>query len=242
MSSNIITNINDDVTQRQAAIVAGISLLIMAISAAFSFGYVYNLLIIPEDAAVTMQNIMNSGILFRSGVLGWLIILICDVLVAWALYIFLINVNRGLSLLTAWLRLIYTAILGVAVCNFIIVLLLTSQTGFTTVFQTEELQAYVLLFLNAFESIWAFGLIVFGLHLLLLGYLVYYSGYIPKILGVLLVIAALSYLIIDVSKLILPQYQDFIPTVEALLSIPMAIGELAFGFWLLIKGGKGPAG
>lgn len=240
MNSTVSTNLKVEVTQRQVAIVAGTSLLIMAVSAAFSFGFVYNNLIITGDAAVTTQNIMNSGMLFRSSLLGWLIILVCDVLVAWALYLFLIKVNRRLSLLTAWFRLIYSAILGFAIGNLVIVVLLTSETDFSTSFQTEEIQTYVMLFLNVFENIWALGLIVFGLHLLLLGYLVYYSGYIPKILGVLLVIAAISYLFIDISKLILPQYEDFIRTMEIPLSLPMAIGELAFSFWLLIKGGKVP--
>ena len=119
-----MTNRNTDLSQRKAAIVAGGSILIVAIVAGFATFFVLDTLFVPGDAAATTNNIKASEMLFRTGLLGWLIILICDVLAAWGLYVFFKQVNKSVSLLTAWLRLVYTAILGVALLNFVIVLLL----------------------------------------------------------------------------------------------------------------------
>ena len=167
----------------------------MAIVAGFATLFVLDGLFVPGDAAATTSNIKASEMLFRAGFLGWLIILICDVLAAWGLYVFFKRVNKSLSLLTAWFRLVYTAILGVALLNFVIVLLLLSGADYLTAFETDQLHAQVLLSLNAFYGLWDIGLVVFGFHLLGLSYLVFKSGYIPKILGILLIFAFVGYLI-----------------------------------------------
>ncbi|WP_214659002.1 DUF4386 domain-containing protein [Candidatus Formimonas warabiya] len=99
-----------------------------------------------------------------------------------------------------------------------------------------------MLFVNAFNIEWAIGLVVFALHLFLLGYLVFKSGYIPKIIGVLLIIAALCYLATNSANLLLPSYENYKATIDTALSVPMAIGELSLALWLLFKGGKRPAG
>lgn len=229
-----------DVSLRQAAIVAGSALLIMVIAAGFAVGFVLESLTVSGDAAATANNIKASEMLFRTGIFSFLIILICDVLATWGFYVFLKPANESLSLLTAWLRLIYTAILGTALLNLVIVLLLLSKADYLAVFETDQVNALVLLFLNAFNSIWSIGLVIFGCHLLLLGYLVFKSGYIPKILGILLVLAALGYLITDLGNLLLPNHENYIATIEQVFIAPMIVGELGFGLWLLIKGGKPP--
>jgi len=96
--------------------------------------------------------------------------------------------------------------------------------------------------LNAFFDGWAIGLIVFGFHLLVLGYLVFKSGCIPKIIGILIAIGAVCYLIQNFAVFVLPNYENSKATFEMVFGIPMAIGELSLAFWLLFKGGKRPAG
>lgn len=231
-----------DLSQRKAAVVAGGALLLMAIAAMFAYGFVLGNLIVPEDASATANKIIASVMLFRIGICSFLVVLVCDVVVAWALYVFLKQVNKSLSLLTAWLRLVYATILGIALLNLVIVLLLLSGADYLTVFKTDQLHAQVLLFLKAFNIEWAIGLVVFGFHLFLLGCLVFKSGYIPRILGVLLIIASLCYLITNFANLLLPSYENYKATIEPVLSVPMAIGELSLAFWLLFKGGKRPAG
>ncbi|MBP2657908.1 MAG: hypothetical protein H6Q69_940 [Firmicutes bacterium] len=227
-----------DLSQRKAAIVAGAAFLLMAIAAMFAYGFVLGNLIVPEDASATANKIIASMMLFRFSICSFLIVLICDVVVAWALYVFLKQVSKSLSLLTAWLRLVYATILGISLLNLVIVKLLLSGADYLTVFNTDQLYAQVLLFLNAFNIEWAIGLVVFGFHLFLLGCLVFKSGYIPRILGVLLIIGSLGYLITSFANLLLPNYENYKATIELVLSVPMAIGELSFAFWLLFKGGK----
>lgn len=92
-------------------------------------------------------------------------------------------------------------------------------------------------FLEAFEMIWFIGLVVFGGHLLLIGYLTFQSGKVPKVISILLSIAAFSYMIIHICYTFFPQWNAFTSTLEAVLTIPMILGELGFGIWLLFKGG-----
>ncbi len=230
-------NVND-VSQRTAAIAAGISIVLMAVVAGFSFGFVLDSLVVSGDAAATAANILASETLFRVGVFGWIVILILDVIVAWALYVVLKRANKSLSLLTAWFRLVYAALLGVSLLSFVIVLLLISGADYLKVFEADQLQALVLLFINAFDGMWRIGLVVFGCHLLLLGYLVYQSGYIPKVIGFLLIIASLGYLIDNLGTLLLPDYTDYTEMISLVFMLPMIVGEVGLGLWLLIKGGK----
>ncbi len=228
-----MTNRIADISLRKAALVAGWGLLIMTIFAVFAIYFVFQNLIVPGDATTTANNIMASEMLFRIGICSILIVLICDVVVAWALYVFLKQVNKNLSLLAAWLRLVYAAMLGIGLLNLVIVLILLSGANYLAVFETDQLHAQVLLFLNAFNDVWALGLIVFGFHLVTLGYLVFKSNYIPKVLGVLLILAGFSYLIDYFGKFLVPNF-------DVPISMVLGWGELIFMFWLLFKGGKIP--
>jgi len=224
------------VSQRQAAIIGGIALLIMTISAIFASGFVHGNLIIPGDSEATTNNIIKFQFLFRTGVISWLIILVSDIVVAWAFYIYFKRVNKSLSLLSAWFRLSYTGILAIAISCLIVVLLLI-DTNYISIMQGDQQYNNVMLFINAFNEIWNFGLIVFGVHLLLVGFLAIKSKYTPKIIGIILLIASASYFIVHSSYLLFPQYHQIIAVIENILSIS-AMGEVVFGIWLLIKGGK----
>jgi hypothetical protein len=223
-----------DISLRQAAIVAGVGLLIMAILAPFAEFSIRQSLIVPGDAATTAKNIMADEVLFRIAICIYLIVAILDVVVAWALYVFLKPVNKSLSLLTAWFRVVYAAILAIVLLNLVIALHLLSGADYLTVFETDQLYAQTMLFLDAFDYGWNIGLVLFGLHLLILGYLVFkWSGYIPKILGVLLIIAAFGYLTDSFGKLLSPNY-------DANIAMFTFIGEVLLIFWLLIKGARIP--
>lgn len=226
-----MTNRISDISSRKAALIAGFGLLIMTVFYLSADFFVMQNLIVKGDATTTAKNIIENGMLFRWGICSLLIVLICDVIVAWAFYIFLKPVNKNLSLLSAWLRLIYAAILGIALANFVNVLTLLSDTNYMAVYEADQLHALMMLFLNAFNDVWALGLIVFGFHLFILGYLVFKSDYIPKILGVLLLVAGLGYLIDYFCKLLFPD-------IDLAISMIVGWGELIFMFWLLWKGGK----
>lgn len=171
--------------------------------------------------------------LFKAEIFGWVIILISDILVAWAFYIFMKPIHKNLSLLGAWFRFTYTAILGIAILNLLFVLHLSNSLSIS-----DQLQAQVMLYLAAFDSIWSIGLVVFGGHLLIVGYVALKSNSIPKIISILLLIAGIGYIIIHLSKTFLPQYDGVISTLNLIFTVPMIAGELGFGLWLLYRGGK----
>jgi Domain of unknown function (DUF4386) len=213
----------------RAALIAGIGLLVMAIAAPFAELYVYPKLIVPGNAAETVQNIMANRVLFTAGMFGYLIAFLCDVLVAWALYLLLKPVNENLSLLTAWFRLVYTVIALIALLNLVTVLRLVNPSNPSAIAQPDLLQAQVMFSIQAFKSHWYFGLLFFGIHLGLLGYLVFVSKYIPRILGVLLVIAGVGYMLTTLKPYVFPGLNlDFAEYTF--------YGELIFMVWLLVRG------
>jgi hypothetical protein len=227
-----------DGSQRKAAIVAGLGLLLMTVLAIFANFFVVEGLVVPGDATATASNIADNELLFRAGICCFIIVAALDVVVAWALYAFVKQVNKGLSLLMAWFRLVYAALLGVAVANLLGALLLLGGASYLAAFETGQLHAQVALFVSAFGHTWDIGYVFFGIHLFLLGYLVFrldYSGYIPKILGVLIVIAALGYLVDSFGKFLLPSY-------DANIGMFTFFGELLLMLWLLWAGARGLSG
>ncbi|MBE1443863.1 hypothetical protein GGC63_003317 [Paenibacillus sp. OAS669] len=230
--------LNQSMQQRTAALAAGISLIVMALAAFFSYGYAHGTLINFEDADATLNRLMSSSMLFKAEILGWLIILICDIIVAWAFYVFLKPYHHHLSLLGAWFRLIYTSILGAAILNLFIVMILTGQANVQILLETPQQQAQVMVALAAFESTWSFGLIVFGGHLLITGLVAYKADPIPRWISILLLIAALGYLFTHLFSIVYAQENKAIEILTMILTVPMTIGELGFGLWLLFRGGK----
>jgi len=151
--------------------------------------------------------------------------------VAWALYVLLKPVNKNLSLLTAWFRWVYTGMALVALLNLVTVLRLLNTSNTLSLLQPDQLGAQVMLSLSAFRTQWHFGLLFFGIHLVLLGYLIFWSKYIPRILGVLLIIAGLGYLLTSLNPFLFPDINlDFAEYTF--------YGELIFMLWLLIRGSR----
>ncbi len=220
-----------DISQRKAAIFAGLGLLIMTILAIFANFFVFQKLIIPGNAAATAGNITANGMLFRIGIFSFLIVIVMDVVAAWALYVFLKPVNRSLSLLASWFRLVYSAIFAVALINYYNIFQILSNAEYLKAFTNDQIHAKVLLSINAFNDGWNIGFVFFGIHLALIGYLVFISGYMPRILGVLLAAAGLGYLVDSLGKILFSNYNFTI----AMFTF---IGELLLMFWLLIKGSR----
>lgn len=232
MKSALIASKPTDISLRLSAIVAGLGLLIMAILAPIANFGVLQKLIVSGDATNTANKIIASAGLFRIGIFVFLIVAILDLVVAWALYVLLKPINESLSLLAAWFRIVYAAIFVSALNNLLIVLQLLNGSDYLKAFETNQLHAQVMLSLNAFTDGWNIGLAIFGLHLLVLGYLVFKSGYLPKFLGILVVIAGLGYLIDNLGKLLSPNY-------NVTIAMFTFIGEVLLIFWLLWRGIKG---
>ncbi|SFG31852.1 protein of unknown function [Halobacillus alkaliphilus] len=222
--------------QQKAALFSGIALLIMTFAAFFAQGYVHSSLVMDGDAAATLKNIQASQSLFRLEILGWLIIVIMDLIVAWGFYVFLKPFHPGYALLAGWLRLLYTAILAVAVSHLVLAsrMVQAPVSGMSTDRVAEQAMGSI----TAFEAIWSLGLIVFGLHLIAVGLVAMGTRKIPKVISMLVVLAGFSYSIIHFMYGFIPQMESFTGKLELILMAPMFIGELGFGIWLLLKGRK----
>jgi hypothetical protein len=209
------------ISLRTAAIIAGVGLLLMAILSPIAYLNTFQSLVNFDDASLTAQNVLNSMGAFRTCILLLFTVAILDIVVAWGLYILLIPVNKNLSALAAWLRVIYAGIFIFAISKLYVALQVITPDGTQT-----------MSFLKAFQSIWDMGLILFGFHLLMLGYLVFKSGYVPKWLGAFLVLAAVGYIVDSVGKTLSADYNLNIAQFTF-------VGEVLLIFWLLWKGIKG---
>ena len=189
-------------------------------------------LIVAGDAAATANNIMASPGLFRMGIGAELVLLLCEIVLSVLLYVLLKPVSRTLSLVAAASRLTMTIIHGVNLLTHFIVLLILSGAGYMAVFQLNQLQALALVFLNAYDYGFSIGIVFLFLHASILGYLIFKSSYFPRIIGILFMIASLGYLIDSFSHVLIPNYK----TGPVYLALPIAIAEIAFPLWLLIKG------
>ncbi|RDY69067.1 DUF4386 domain-containing protein [Halobacillus trueperi] len=216
--------------QRKPAIIAGMSLLLMTLAAFFSYGYAHSSLVVYEDAAKTHDLLQSSLSLFHLEIVGWVVIIITDLIVSWAFYKVLKPIHSSYALLAGVLRLFYTIILTTAVFRlWMVSQVIQSDSG-----AAPQVMANIL----SFEKIWSMGLIVFGVHLIMVGFLALKADFIPKWISILLMIAGVSYLLIHSMYNGLPQYETLTTTIETVLSLPMMIGELGFGIWLLVKGIK----
>jgi len=228
----------DNLSQRKLARVAGLLYLIIIIAGIFAEFFVRQSLIVPGDALATANNIMASEGLFRLGIAADLIMIIADVALALVLYVLFRPVSNALSLLAAFFRLAQAVVLGLNLLNLFFVLQLLSGADYLAVLGADQLPAFSMLFLDAHSIGYSLGLVFFGINLLILGYLVFKSGYFPKILGILLLAASLGYLLDSFAKVLLPNYASYAPIFDLAVFTPAFIAELSFTLWLLIKGVK----
>jgi len=215
------------VTLRRAALVAASSLLVMSVLSPVAFFAIYPRLIQPADIAQSIRNLSSHPNLFLALVLCYQLTFIADIVAAWALYIFLKPANSALSLLAAWFRLAYSVMALSALLKLVSAFRLAKEGGWGTG-AGSPLIAQVQLLVAEFHYGWGFSLVVFGVHLLLLGYVVYRSGYVPKLLGILLVINGAGYLV--------DSLQPFTFSVRYLFVA--FFGELIFMVWLFTQGRK----
>src|ERR671928_1985299 len=213
--------------------VAGVIWLIVAIMAPFAEFFVRQGLIVPGNVAATADNIVASQSLFRAGFASDLIVFVIEVALAAVLYVLFRPVSRTLALVMSFARLAMVTVLGLNLLNMLTALQLLTSAEYAAAFEKGQLQAMAFVFLNAQSSGYALGMVFFGLHLGALGYLVYQSGFLPRILGILMVISALGYLADSFTGFLVPQYAD---TLAVLVVATALIGELPLTLWLLIKG------
>ena len=213
----------------QAAVIAGVSMLVVAIVAPFAQFYVFEDLLGSDDASGTVQSLIQRRGFFAVGIFAYFINYVADVVVAWALYILLLPVNRYLSLISVFFCLIYVALAISAVLNYVNVYHLLAASEASLVLGEEGVVSQVYLLLSSYKVNWEFSLLIFGLVLILRGYLVVTASYIPTIFGVLLIIGGFGYIVYVVGFYVYPN-------IDLSILFVTFLSEPVFMFWLLIKG------
>jgi hypothetical protein len=188
-------------------------------------------IIVPGDAATTVNNIMASESLFRLSIVSDLIRQMLLLLLPLILYKLFKPVNKTIASLMVIFSLVSVPISMLNELNHFAALLLSSVADYLRAFETDQLHALVMFFLDLRKYGTSIPQ-VFSLWVVLLGYLVFKSGFLPRILGILLIIGGLCYTVQAVLFFLFPNFDAMI------LGLFAFIGELLFYLWLLIKGVK----
>lgn len=222
-------------SQRKAARVAGILYFLMAVTAPFALIYIPGKLIVPGDATATADRVRASETLLRTGIGVELFHQAVAIFLVLALYRLFKAVNEKQAVLVVILGAVVSVpIVFLNVLNEIAALILVSGAGFLTVFDNPERDALAYLFMRLHEQGLVIVSIFWGLWLFPLGMLVFRSGFFPRVLGVLLMVAGFAYLASAGTTLVLPKYTEIVGKVVMVLFF----GELPFILWLLIYGLK----
>jgi Domain of unknown function (DUF4386) len=224
--------------------IGGILYVFIVVVGIFGQLFVRGGLIVAGDAAATATNIMGSETLFRVGLAGDLLGYVAGIAVALILYVLLAPVSRNLALLATFLTVTATAIFGLnGLFHLAAVLVLggagpsdsapRSSPDYLQAFDPQQLQALAYLSLRLHGYGFVIGLVFFGFFLVLLGYLISRSGYLPRSIGILLVVGGLGYLTNSFAQVLAPALAgSLLPWVL----LPPFVAELGLALWLTVKG------
>ncbi|MCZ4409471.1 DUF4386 domain-containing protein [Cryomorphaceae bacterium 1068] len=194
--------------------IAGISYLIIFFAAIFA-----NFFALESIIQAPIETVENNDLIVRIGIIAFLITVVFDVVVAWALKE--LYKSHSLTVLSTYLRMMHAAIMGVAIFALPLALKETTRQG-------------ILSQVDTFNYIWLIGLFFFGIHLTLLSKI----APVPKVIKVFLAIAGVIYVADTAAHFLLSNYSDFATVFLLLVAIPSIFGEMSFALWLLIRGGK----
>lgn len=213
----------------------GLLYLLVIIFAGFSQGYVREMLVLPDDAISTANNILKHQGLFRLGLSLDLVAFILDAIISVLLYQMMKPFGKTLAMASSALRLIaHPAIGSLNLLNHFMALHVLSGTTISLI-DTEQLQEVSLLFMDAHRNGYLIAGGFFGVHCILLGSSIYRSSTIPKVFGVLVFVSGLGYLIETYGNFMIPAHEGY---TALIVGVSAVLGEVSLAFYLLFKGSK----
>lgn len=219
---------------KKTARVAGLLYLLMAITGFFSIMYIPSTFVVHGDATATADRIIASEWLFRVGIVSELTSATVFVFLVLVLYRLLKVVNKTHASLMVTLVVIAVPIAFLNELNELAALVLVRGGDFLSVFGKQQRDALAMVFLTLHNYGFVIGTVFWGLWLFPFGVLVFRSGFLPRFLGVWLILACFGYLASSFTSLLLPRYGQMLSEI----ALAPEAGELAIMFWLLIKGAK----
>jgi len=222
-------------SRKRTARFAGFLYLVMGLAGAFSIAYIPRVFVVRNDAAATVANILGSPLLYRFGIVSDLVNQTVFVLLVIVLYELFKNVNRRHARFMVALVVVQVSMSAAIIIAQIAPLVLLSGAEYLSVFDKAQLDSMVLGVLSLRgRAIIALG-IYMGLWLVPLGALVYRSVFIPRALGVLLLVAGGAYIVSTITYFLAPDYFRY---TSMFMMAAAAAGELGIISWLLIKGAR----
>ncbi len=216
---------------KQTVRMTGLLYLVFMLTLIFS-SFVRSRIIVFRNVVTTANNIMASEWLFCISFMSEILSVVFFLLAAWGLYVILKSVDKNFALLFLLLNLGGVIIECINMLNLFVALLLLSGTDYLKIFQESQLQSLAMLFLNLYQNGFMIAQVFYGAWLLPLGYLVFKSGFLPRILGILLMVDCIGILVWFFQFFLLPNY----PAISYPSYVIGFIAELSLGLWLLIKG------
>jgi hypothetical protein len=213
--------------------IGGVLYLIIIGLGLYGEAFIRDRLIVSGNPTATAATMASMEWLWRFGIATELFLLLCAVTTTWIFYILLRPVNGDLALLAVFFNLVSMALEAVIQLNSIAVTFPLDNVSYLKAFSPEQRSVLAYLTARVYSYGFGFSLIFFAVYCLVVGYLIFRSGYLPKALGVLLQIAGLCYLTNSFALLLAPDFADRIfPAILA----PAFIGELSLALWLAVKG------
>jgi hypothetical protein len=222
-------------SKKRTARIAGFLYLILIICGTFAELFVRSSVYEPGNASATARNIWNARGLYRLGFVSDMMMVLTYFLLPLVLYQLLKPVSRKHAVLMVASALMGVSIISMNLINHLAPLILLDQATHLNGFSTEQINSLAYVFLYLHQYGYRIAQLFFGLWLLPFGYLVYHSGFIPKIFGILLMIAFGSFSIDFFLFFLLNHYSA---ATSGLVTLPTVIGEFSICFWLLLAGIK----
>jgi hypothetical protein len=227
---NAMTNEKETTSIQTYARIAGLLFLLSMIGGGFGEFYVPTKLIVAADATATANNIVAFNSLFRWGFAGYLLEAVCDISLAWIMYVLLRPVHKDIALLAAFFGLVSTAVFAIAELFFFGSTFILGGADYLKTFSPAQLNTLGLLSIKFYTYGGMIFLAFYGIATGIRGYLIYRSGYFPKSLGVLLVIAGLGFIAKNVAGVLAPKFPS------ELFLVVMPFAGVALTLWFLVKG------
>lgn len=221
---------------KKTARLAGFLYLIVVITGMFSLAYVPSKLIVWTDAAATFQNIAASETLFRMSLVSSALCYVAFLLLPFVLYFLLRSINETAAKLMVVLAVVSVPISMLNLQNKYAVLTLINGANHLKIFSSQQIGSQMMMMLENYDHGILIVQIFWGLWLLPFGFLVYRSGFLPRVLGILLMLGCFGYLISFVGNSMLLNYGA--TTLARFARMPAAFGEIGTCLWLLIRGIK----
>jgi len=209
---------------------AGVLLLLSVVCGGFGEAFVPMRILVRGDAAATAAHLQQSGLLFRLGFVAYLVEATCDIVLALAFYVLLRPVHPRLALLAAFFGLVSTAIFAVSELFLYSAVLFVGSPDFLSPFSPAQQGSLLLLVLRLYGLGAGLFLALYGIATILRGWLIARSGFLPRVLGVLLVVGGLGFVCKNLLLVLAPRWSS------DLLLLPMFVAILSLTVWMLVRG------